>query len=327
MSGPSVFGRLLLITFSGDSAEFLADRARARAVATVRSVEPECEVTTSDAGSLVPGEFLGLTGASLFSAATAVVLTGLQNIADGPADELAAYAEAPSADVAVVVLHGGGAKGKRLLDRLRAADAVTEHSIEAPRYERDFIGWVRAEGRDAGAPLDDAAATLLVQAVGQDLRALAAAVDQLAATGDGEPVTADIVRQYFGGRADVRGYEIADAAIEGRFDVALERTRWAEGAKVAAPLITGALAAGLRSLAKLSDVPSGQSDVAVAKIIGAPPFKVRSLRQQLRGWTSEGLVAALQAVAAADVDIKSGDAEPAYAVERLVLQIAAARRR
>jgi DNA polymerase-3 subunit delta len=324
----TAFGSILLISGAGGSAEFLADRMRARALASALAGQPGCEVTMSSAGSLAAGEFLGLTSASLFSAATAVVLTELEDIADAPGNELVAYAAEPSPDVALIAVHGGGQKGKKVLDQLRASAAVTEVKIEAPKYERDYVGWVRGESREVGAPLDDAAATLLVQAVGQDLRALAGAVDQLAATRDGtEPITIDTVRQYFGGRADVRGYEIADAAIDGRFDLALERTRWAESAKVAAPIIVSALAAGLRSLAKLADAEPRMSDVDVAKLIGAPPFKIRSLKQQLRGWNSDGLAVALRAVAAADLDIKSGEADPAYAVERLVLQIFQARQR
>jgi len=328
MSSSSAFGKLLLITGAGPAGEFLADRMRERALASVLASEPGCEITTASAGSLTAGEFLGLTSASLFSAATAVVLTDLQDAAEAPGEELVAYAAEPSPEVAVILVHAGGPRGKRLLDQLRAAAAVTEVKIEAPKYERDFVGWARGESREVGAPLDDAAATLLVQAVGQDLRALAGAIDQLAATRDGDgPISADTVRKYFGGRADVRGYEIADAAIEGRFDVALERVRWAESTKVAAPVIVSALAAGLRSLAKLADVQAGVSDADAAKLVGAPPFKIRSLKAQLRDWNPQGLAAAMDAVAAADLDIKSGEADPAYAVERLVLQIAAARQR
>ena len=329
MSSGSAFGKLLLITGTGTGGEFLADRMRARALASVLASEPGCEVTTASAGALTAGEFLGLTSASLFSASTAVVLTDLQDAAEAPSEELAAYAAEPSTDVAVILVHAGGPKGKKLLDRLRSAEAVTEVKIEAPKYERDFVGWVRGESREIGAPLDDAAASLLVQAVGQDLRALAGAVDQLAATRetptDGT-ISVDIVRKYFGGRADVRGYEIADAAIEGRIDVALERVRWAESSKVAAPVIVSAIAGGLRSLAKLADVQSGVSDADAAKLVGAPPFKIRSLKRQLSDWSTDGLAAALSAVAQTDLDIKSGEADPAYAVERLVLQIASARR-
>ena len=329
MSSGSAFGKLLLITGTGTGGEFLADRMRARALASVLASEPGCEVTTASAGALTAGEFLGLTSASLFSASTAVVLTDLQDAAEAPSEELAAYAAEPSTDVAVILVHAGGPKGKKLLDRLRSAEAVTEVKIEAPKYERDFVGWVRGESREIGAPLDDAAASLLVQAVGQDLRALAGAVDQLAATRESPTdgtISVDIVRKYFGGRADVRGYEIADAAIEGRIDVALERVRWAESSKVAAPVIVSAIAGGLRSLAKLADVQSGVSDADAAKLVGAPPFKIRSLKRQLRDWSTDALAAALSAVAQTDLDIKSGEADPAYAVERLVLQIASARR-
>ena len=326
MSSTSAFGKLLLITGGGPGGEFLADRMRARALASVLASEPGCELTTASAGSLTAGEFLGLTSASLFSAATAVVISDLQDAPEVPGEELVAYAAEPSPEVAVILVHAGGQKGKRLLDQLRSAAAVIEVKIEAPKYERDFVGWVRGESREIGAPLDEPAAASLVQAVGQDLRALSGAVDQLAATrNQGEPISADTVRKYFGGRADVRGYEIADAAIEGRFDVALERVRWAESAKVAAPVIVSALAAGLRSLAKLADVKAGVSDADAAKLVGAPPFKIRSLKAQLRDWGPQGLAAAMDAVAAADLDIKSGEADPAYAVERLVLQIAQAR--
>ena len=330
-----MFGKVLLISSPGPDSEFLAERTRMRALATVLAGDPECEVTTASASGLGPGEFLGLTSASLFSAMTVVVLTDLQEISDAAGAELGDYVAEPSPDVALILMHGGGNKGKKLLEQLRSAASVTEVKVEAPSYERDYVGWVRGESREVGAPLDEAAASLLVQAVGQDLRALAGAIDQLAATREGDSsVTTDVVRQYFGGRADVRGYEIADAAIDGRFDLALERVRWAEASKVAAPIVIGALAAGLRSLAKLADVDQQKSDgldrklsdAEVAKKVGAPPFKIRSLRQQLRGWTSDGLASALDAVAAADLDIKSGEADPAYAVERLVLNIAAARR-
>lgn len=323
----SAFGKVLLVCANGDGAEFLAERVRARAIAAVLAEDPECEVTTASAGALSSGEFAALASPSLFSAASAVVLTDLRDIDDGPQAELLAYVDEPAPEVAVVLMHPGGPKGKKLLDTLAAKPAVTEVKVAAPKYEREFVQWVRGEARERGSSIDEAGAHLLVQAVGQDLRALAGAIDQLAFTSaDGEPITAQHVRQYFGGRADVRGYDIADAAIEGRLDVALEQLRWAEGARVAAPVITSALATGLRTLAKLASVPRGMSDAEIARQIGAPPFKVRALNQQLRGWDAAKLAKALDAAAAADLALKSGDADAAYAVERLVLQIASARR-
>jgi DNA polymerase-3 subunit delta len=320
----TVFGKILLIS---GNAEFLASRTASRAIAAVTAEQPGCEVATATAGGLGKGELAGLTSPSLFSTSSALVLTELEDLPDIAQDELTAYAASPSSDVAVVLVHGGGQKGKKLLDLLRGQASVTEVKVEAPKYEREFIAWARTELRDLGATIDEEAASLLVASVGQDLRALAGAADQLASTiGKGEMVTVDVVRRYFGGRADVRGFEIADAAIDGRINVALEQARWAEAAKVAPVLITSAFASGLRSLAKLADAPSGLSEAELARHIGAPPFKIRILRRQLQAWDTASLASALDAVAGADIDVKGGAADPAYAVERMVLQVAAARR-
>lgn len=321
----SAFGKILLIT---GNAEFLADRTRARAVKAVTAEHPECEVAESTASGLQPGELAGLTSPSLFSDVSALVLTELQDLPDTAQTELLAYANETSPDIAVVLVHGGGNKGKGLLDKLRKIGTVSEVKLEQPKYERDYARWVYTEVRDLGARIDEEAATLLVASVGQDLRALGGAADQLVSNLEpGAQISASLVQQYFGGRADVRGYEIADAAIDGRINVALEQARWAETAKVAPVLITSALATGLRSLAKLSSAPEGMRDNELASHIGAPPFKIRSLRQQLRSWDADGLAKALAAVAQADIDVKGGAADPAYAVERMVLQVAAQRRR
>lgn len=321
----TAFGKLLLIT---GNAEFLADRTRRRAVAAVRDEAAEVELSEATGGQLAAGELAALTSPSLFSSASVLVLTELENLGETAAAELISYASSPQADVAVVCVHSGGNKGKGTLDKLRKAPAVHEVKVAAPKYERDFIAWVRSEAQHLGRSIQERAAALLVTSVGQNLRALAGAVDQLATSGDpGTEITEDVVRQYFGGRAEVRGYEIADAAIEGRLDDALERARWAETARVAPVLITSAVATGLRQLAQLAAAPAGLRDGDLAAQVGAPPFKIRALRQQLRAWDQQGLRGALEAVAQADVAVKGGGADPGYAVERMILRVAAARQR
>lgn len=321
----SVFGKILLIT---GNAEFLSERTRKRAVQAIMAEQPECEVAEVTGSALAPGELAALTSPSLFCSSSAVVVSSLEELGDHQQDELLAYAKAPAGDVAAVLIHSGGQKGKALLDKLRKCSAVAEVKGEAPKYERDFATWVRAEVRDLGATIDDNAALLLVNAVGHDLRALAGAADQLVnAIERGTPVSTEIVSQYFGGRAEVRGFEIADAAIAGRISVALEQLRWAESNKVAPVLITSAFASGIRSLAKLASAPQGLGEGDLATRVGAPPFKIRSMRGQLRDWDQSGLARALTAVARADVEVKGGGADPAYALERMVLQVAAARGR
>ena len=50
-----------------------------------------------------------------------------------------------------------------------------------------------------------------------------------------------------------------------------------------------------------------------------PPWKLKTMRAQARGWDQAGLAAALKAVAVADADIKGAADDAAFALERMVL--------
>lgn len=322
----SPFGILTLVT---GSAEFLSERAVSRVLGLARDESPDADVTDVSASQIAAGELASLTSPSLFSAARTLVLRDLPDLADDAQSDLLAYAGAPSPDVACVAVHPGGNKGKGLLDKLRKLKSV--HEIKsAPPKPWEMSGWVSSEVRERGGSISDDAASFLVAAVGSDLRGLAAACDQLVtaivpAAGGRSRIEIDLVRHYFDGRAEVKSFDIADAAIEGRLGVALEQLRWAHGNQVPAVLITSAFASGLRSLAKLQAAPRGLRDADVAREIGVPPFRVRSLRAQLRAWEPGGLAAALSAVAQADLDVKGGAGDPDYALEHMVLAVYRAR--
>jgi DNA polymerase-3 subunit delta len=70
-----------------------------------------------------------------------------------------------------------------------------------------------------------------------------------------------------------------------------------------------------------------------ARELAMAPWQVDKARRQLRGWTPDGLAAAIVAVAEADLAVKGGlpvpgrrAEDPVYAVERAVLTIGEARR-
>lgn len=324
----SPFGSLTLVT---GSAEFLSERAVARVLNAARQECPDADVTDVSASSIGSGELASLTSPSLFSSARTLVVRDLADLAEDAQADLLAYAGAPSADVACVAVHPGGNKGKGLLDKLRKLVDVHEVKSAAPK-PWELGSWVATEVREHGGSISDDAASFLVAAVGTDLRALAAACDQLVtaiapAAGGRSRVDIDLVRHYFDGRAEVKSFDIADAAIEGRLGVALEQLRWALRNHVAAVLITSAFASGLRSLARLQAAPRGLRDADMAREIGVPPFRVRSLRAQLRAWEASGLASALSAVARADLDVKGGAGDPEYALEHMVLSVYRARGR
>lgn len=315
-----VLGRVTLVT---GTEELLAERAIRSVTDAVRRADADADVTETTGAEVVPGAFAELTSPSLFAASRAVVVRQLPDVPDEGVPDLLAYAAAPADDIALVLVHPGGQKGKGVVEKLRKL-GVTEVKCETPKaYE--LPRFAASEVRRAGGRISDEAAGALVDAVGADLRALAGAAGQLAADFADEPITAEVVRRYFGGRAEVKGFAVADAAIAGQVATALEQLRWAIGNGVVPVLITSAFASGLRALARFTSAPRGLRDGDLAREVGVPPWKLKQLRVQARGWSPGALADAITAVARADADVKGASGDPDHALERMVLAVTSAR--
>jgi DNA polymerase-3 subunit delta len=184
--------------------------------------------------------------------------------------------------------------------------------------------FIRAEFRTAGRTVEDSGVRALLDALGNDLRELAAACSQLAADTTGV-IDQAVVARYYRGRAEASGFSVADRAVEGKLAESLEMLRWALAVGVSPVLITSGLAQGVRLLGRVGSAARGQSDAAVAAEVGAPPWKVDRVRQQLRGWTPEGVARALAAVAEADAQVKGEGTSAAYSLEVAIREIVASR--
>jgi DNA polymerase III subunit delta len=317
-----ILGHVTLVT---GPEEFLNHRTVSKALAAVHRSDPEAEVSEVTGDQLSMEALADLAAPSLFSSIRCVVVRNLEDLPETAHDGLVEFATAPAEEIGLVLVHSGGQKGSGLLTKLRRLKStVTEVRSEALKPS-EYSRFVAAEVRSHGGRIADAAAEMLVQAVGQDLRALAGAAGQLADDFMGEPMTIAMVKQYFGGRAEVKSFAVADAALYGRTAVALEELRWALDTGTAAVLVTSAFATGLRGLAKFASAPRGLREADLAREAGVPPWKVRILREQARGWDDRGLATAIVAVAQADADVKGAASDAAYSLERMVLTVTGAR--
>jgi DNA polymerase III subunit delta len=303
--------------------EFLVDRAVRDLIAAGRDAASGGDVHDLEAAQLGAGELDSLTSPSLFGGGSVVVLRSAQNASKDVAAELTRYARNPAPDVVLIMTHAGGAKGKELLAGAKAAGA---RLIECPKVTRfaERLDFIRGEFRRAGQRADDGAARALLDAVGSDLRELAAACDQLAADADG-PIDEAVVARYYRGRAEATGFTVADRAVAGHLAQSLEQLRWALATGVSPVLICSALAQGVRLLGRVGSAPRGMSSTALAAEVGAPPWKIDRVRQQLRGWHPNGIARALHAVAETDAQVKGEATSAAYALERAVRRIVASR--
>ncbi|QCB95240.1 DNA polymerase III subunit delta [Cellulomonas shaoxiangyii] len=300
--------------------ELLAERAAERIVARVRETDPDVEVVRVDAAQYAAGELAVLTSPSLFADGKVVLVEGVERSGDALLVDAEAYVARPMTDVVVVLRHAGGMRGKRLLDAARAAGVPTV-ACESVKSDADKASFVQDELARAGRRADARGVRALVDAVGSDLRELAAACAQLVADTTGL-IGEEAVQRYHGGRVEATGFQVADAAVAGEAGRAVALLRHAMATGLDPVPIVAALAVRLRTLAKVGAVRG--RGAAAARELGMAPWQVDRAAADLRRWTPEGLATAISAVAQADAEVKGEGRDPRFAVERAVLRVAAA---
>lgn len=298
--------------------DLLAERAVARIVDAVRAQDPTAEVVTLEAADYGAGMLAVATSPSLFAEAKVVVLAGLEHGSEQALADARAYLDAPAPDVVLVLRHGGGQRGRALLDACRDLPTV---GAEPLRSDGDKTAFVTAELRAAGRRAEPRAVRALVDAVGSDLRELASACAQLVADTEGL-IGVDVVERYYAGRVEATGFQVADAAVAADAGAAVALLRHAFATGVDPVPLVAALAMKLRVLAKVA-ATRGRGAVA-ARELGLAPWQVDRAVTELRHWTPEGLAVAITAVAEADAQVKGESRDRAYAVERAVIRVAQA---
>ncbi|WP_394613080.1 DNA polymerase III subunit delta [Lentzea sp. JNUCC 0626] len=307
--------------------ELLVERAVRATLEAARQVDPNADLTRVQVTDLTPPELAELVSPSLFAEGRVIVLQNGQDIGKEVADTVLSYVKAPADGVTLVVVHTGGGRSKAAKDLpgqlKKAGAAVTECGKVTKPAERE--AFVRNEVRQAGGKIDSEAVSTLIDAVGTNLRELAAAASQLVSDTDGK-VTVEEIRRYHQGKAEVTGFAVAEKAVVGDRAGAMEALRWAMQLGVPHVLVADALADAVRTVARVSAV--GRADpFSLAGPLGMPPWKIKKAQAQARGWEQAGLADAMQVVAGLNADVKGVAADADYALERAVLRIVAAHSR
>lgn len=317
------FGHVVLVA---GPETLLAERAVKRLITDAGAERPGASLFRLAASTLDAGALAEATGGSLFASDQIVVIEGLDDLPQDLFDAVVSLATSRVEDLALVLVHPGGMKGKGLLDRLKKTPTQV---IDCPSLKAwELPQFAISEARQAGGRLDQATAATLVEALGADVRAIVGAVRQLLADSDDGHITEAVARRYFAGRADVTSFSVADAVMAGRRDEALGQLRWALENGVAPVLVCSAMAAALRSLGRYLDAREGRvRDADLARVVGVPPWKIKDLNRQSREWTPHGLAASIGTVARVDAEIKGAASDPGFSLEQMVIEVAGHRGR
>jgi DNA polymerase-3 subunit delta len=300
--------------------DLLADRAIRRIRETLTAVDPSVEVTDLDASAAVTGDLTTLASPSLFGEPRLIRVTAVERLSEAFLTEALRYLEAPADGATVVLRHGGGVRGKKLLDAIRSgAGGGIEIACAEVKRDADRSAFASAEFRAAGRRVAPGALRVLVSAFQGDLAELASACQQLIADTTGD-IGERTVQTYYAGRMETDAFAVADAALAGRTGEALVLLRHAIDSGADPVPIVAALATKLRAMAKVLDAKGAAAKIASE--YGMAPWQVDRARRDAQGWQPAGLGRAIAFTAETDERVKSGARDPEYALERLVTLIA-----
>ena len=299
----------------------LADRA----ISKIISTKPGAQVISLSADEIESGVITDNLAPSLFADARVVVIKEIQDLTSDCSDEVGDYLENQDENLTLILWHKGGVKGKALVDKIKKAKAevIVFEVIKKDSEKSDFI---RSEFKRLERKVSTEAVSALIDSLGSDLQELSAACSQLASDVTfSKIIDEDDVRAYQQGRVESTGFDVADAALDGKTAIALINLRNALATGTDPVLIVSALASSLRTLAKVSGQSSSSKSFELASILALPPWQIDKARRQLSGWNEIGLTKAVIAIANADADIKGAASDPIYALERAIMTVCSAR--
>lgn len=300
--------------------EFLIERAVAQILRAARASAGTDDVPVDRlrAGEVSTHELAELLSPSLFADERVVVLEAAAEAGKDAVALIASTAGDLPPGTVLVVVHSGGGRAKALAGQLQDMGAAV-HPCAKISKAAERTAFVRGEFRTLKVKVDDEAVAALIDAVGSDVRELAAACSQLVADTAGQ-VDAAAIRRYHSGRAEVTGFDIADKAVTGDVAGSAEALRWAMARGVAHVLLADALAEAVHSIARVG--PLSGDPYRLAGELGMPPWRVQKAQKQARHWSRERVAAAIRLTAALNADVKGAAADADYALESAVRRVA-----
>ena len=255
-----------------------------------------------------------------------VVVRGFEKLDDNR--QFQAYAAAPNPHAVVMLLCN--AKPNVSAHPYRALrDHATWSNFE-PLKANALPGWVEKRFRERRVQTESGAAAMLAEMSGPDLRALQSEVDKLVVyVGDRGRVTRDDVLRAAGHSAEQNPFELQDALGRGDLPRALAiadalmakaSNRAGEGIRLVA-----LLAAHFTKLWKLTGcLEQGVPEREWTRQTGIPPFFLRDYVPPARRYGPRGTRRALDALLAADLELKRSTGRDERATIALALRRATA---
>lgn len=281
------------------------------------------EIVTIDGDRGIDGIEEALFAGSLFASERLVVVRNAQSLRKADVERLAGALGAEHVPTEVIVVAVADRAPTPLLNALKGTGEVVR--LSRPR-RGELVNWVNKRLKRAGVNAGRDVGATLVEALGESLRDIAQAIDQLALrVGTGGNVDREHVLQHFRPQAEQPIWVLFDAIVRHDGMKAFETLRRQLAAGDEPLPMLGALVSQIRGIIRTKSLveragPLHEGDVA--KALGVSEGRAGVMRRQSSRLSWEWLVAVHRLCAEADFELKGGEdgavLPPDVVMERVV---------
>lgn len=276
----------------------------------------------------VPGLHEALFAGSLFASQRLVTVKGAEKLNAAGLKDLVSLVCQPHEATKLTVVAVADRQPAALIKALSGISRLQK--IERPK-RGELIAWVTRQMKLSGINAAPQAAAALVETVGNDLRELSGAVDQLSVrAGAGARITPEHVHAQFRKTAEQPVWALFDALLDHdrhrSFVVLQALDEQGEDAIAILFALVSQVRYLLRTRSVLARTPS-IADKDLATSVGVSPGRASVLRRQSTRASNAWLLSCHSLLAQADIDLKGGETQgrfvgtvlpPSLVLEKLV---------
>jgi DNA polymerase III subunit delta len=299
--------------------ELLLRRAAERLLDDLRAAG-ELEVVDLRAPELGEDGLPDLRTGSLFGTPRAVLIRQAEQLASDLSKTLLAELDGSAPEATVILLASGTQRIMKLAKRIKELGGRFDVSPPRDFEEPKWVALVADEFRRHGRAAAPGAVAAILQHAGTDVGSIAEKVAQVCASAAPGRIDAEQVEEVVFGRGSRGAFAVADAMCDRKPQEAMVLLRGALESGQDPVMVLGALAYRVRTIVA---VAGGLAPKEIGLTIS--PQQANRLKGVRRNFGPGELTRAYRALAAADVEIKSGELPAELVIERAVLDIASRR--
>ncbi len=236
----------------------------------------------------------------------------------GPWGELVAYVDRMPPSTTLVIVDGSAGAAVEALGKM---GEVRRFPVPG---DKEVTGWVMRRAKAIGLKLDGAAAKLLAELIGPDTWMLASEMDKLSAYAAGAVVRENDVRALVSRAKEHKGWELADAVVEGQPQRAMRLVQEMLEDGAAWPVLLSTVAGRYRRIAIAKAMMNdGASGSAIATKTGQKPGRgLDRLLYQARRCSWPAIREAYARIIEAELDVKGRNVNERVALDLCIHDLA-----